>query len=198
MAFAFLRSRSHGEAVPIRQSLRFFPTILGNWQSQEEAIMEDSVLKILKLDDYVTRRYADPSGHSLWLYIGYWETQRKGAQIHSPKHCLPGGGWEPLEAKTVTISIPGRTAPLEVNYYVIQKDQYRQLVFYWYHSQGRTTASEVEAKLQMVKNAMFHNRTDGALVRLISPINDSVQETFVRQEAYVQVLVPVLQQFLPE
>lgn len=194
----FLWSRSYGEAVPIRQPLSLFPQAIGEWQGQEMMPMEESALHLLKLNDYVMRRYTDSSGRNLWLYIGYWETQQRGAQIHSPKHCLPGGGWEPLEAQQVTIPLPGQTAPLAANLYVMQKDQYRQVVLYWYQSQGRTIASEVEAKLQLVKGALLHNRTDAALVRLISPVSGSVQDTFARQVQYVQAMMPLLGQFLPE
>ena len=197
-ALLFLQTRSSGEAIPIHRSLATLPLSIGSWQGQEETTMEESVLQILKLDDYVMRRYTDSSGHSIWVYIGYWETQRRGAQIHSPKHCLPGGGWEPLEVKTVTIPIPAQTLPLQVNHYIIQKDSYRQLVLYWFQSQGRTTASEVNAKLQLLSNALFHNRTDGALVRLTSPVSDSVDETFARQVNYVQALYPLLGEFLPD
>jgi len=197
-AFLFLQTRSSGEAIPIHHPLATLPLSIGNWQGQEDTTMEESILQILKLDDYVMRRYVDLGGHSLWVYIGYWETQRRGAQIHSPKHCLPGGGWEPLEARTVTIPIPTQPQPLEVNHYVIQKDSYRQLVLYWFQSQGRATASEVNAKLQLLSNSLFHNRTDGALVRLISPVSGSVEETFNRQVQYVQALYPLLGEFLPE
>jgi EpsI family protein len=195
---SFLWSRSYGEAVPIRQPLAVFPQVVGEWQGQETVPMEESVLGILKLTDYVMRRYADPSGHSLWLYIGYWETQQRGAQIHSPKHCLPGGGWEPLEAKQVAIPLPGQTTPLTANFYLIQKDHYQQVVLYWYQSQGRAIAGEIQAKLQLIKGTILHNRTDAALVRLISPVNGSVQDTFARQKAYVQAMAPMLGLFLPE
>jgi EpsI family protein len=198
VTFIFLQSRSSGEATPLRRPLETFPVAIGEWRGQEETTLEESIRGILKLDDYVMRRYADPSGHSIWLYIGYWETQRRGAQIHSPKHCLPGGGWEPLEAKTVMIPVAAQATPFEVNHYIIQKDQYRQLVLYWYQSQGRAIASEVDAKVQLLKNALFHNRTDGALVRLISPVEGSVQETFARQMQYVQALYPLLGRYFPE
>jgi EpsI family protein len=197
-AFFFLQFRSYGEAVPIRKQLDAFPMRVGKWQGQEETILEDRVLNMLKLKDYLMRRYVEPEGHSVWLYIGYWDTQRKGAQMHSPKHCLPGGGWEPLEARRVSISLDQPPGAIEVNRYVIQKDQYQQVVLYWYQSQGQAVANEIDAKLQLVKNAIFQNRTDGALIRITSPVSGSVQETFEHQAEYIRTMYAVLSEFLPD
>jgi EpsI family protein len=105
--FLFLQLRSYGEAVPIHKPLAQFPQTVGEWQGRADATLEPDVLSILKLNEYVMRNYNDAAGHNIWLYVGFWETQRKGAQIHSPKHCLPGGGWEPLEASLVPISFEG-------------------------------------------------------------------------------------------
>ena len=85
-ALLFLQFRSYGEAVPIRKSLDNFPAVVGDWREEEGVFFGEAVLNILKVKDYLMRRYVDPSGRSLWLYIGYWDTQRKGAQVHSPKN----------------------------------------------------------------------------------------------------------------
>ena len=197
-ALLFLQFRSSGEAVPIRKPLDTFPAALGEWKGREATILEVEILNVLKVKDYLMRRYMDPSGRSLWLYIGYWDTQRKGAQIHSPKNCLPGGGWEPLEADRVSIPIGGSSGAIQVNRYLLQKDRDKQLVLYWYQSQGQAVASEVSAKVQLVKNAIVHNRTDGALIRIASPVYGSVSETFEWQVQFVQTMYPLLGGFLPE
>lgn len=197
-ALLILQLRSSGEAVPIRKPLGDFPTALGAWQGREATIFEVEILNVLRVTEYLMRRYVDQAGRSLWLYIGYWETQRKGAQMHSPKNCLPGSGWEPLEGSQVTIPLPPPFAPITVNRYLIQKDQAQQLVFYWYHSQGRAIAGEVAARIELVKNAILRNRTDGALVRVSSPIYGSVPDTSQLLVKYVQTLYPVLHEFLPD
>ena len=48
----------------------------------------------------------------------------------------------------------------------------KQLVFYWYQGRGRVIASEYSGKFWMVADAISRNRTDGALVRVITPMND--------------------------
>lgn len=194
----FLLVRSTGEAVPIREPLASFPTALGAWEGREATFFEVEILNILKVKDYLMRRYVESGGGSLWLYIGYWDTQRKGAQMHSPKNCLPGSGWEPLEASRVTVPLPPPYAPITLNRYLIQKDQEQQLVFYWYHSQGQVIAGEVGARIEMVKNAIIRNRTDGALIRVSSPVSESVPETSDRLITFIQAMYPILGEHLPE
>ncbi len=196
--YLFLQFRPADAVIPLRKPFSVFPNLIRNWQGEEALVIEEEVLNTLKVKDYLLRRYVNPSGLGLWLYIGYWDTQRKGAQMHSPKHCLPGGGWEPVEAQQVSIHLAEPLGAIAVNRYLVQKDQYQELVLYWYQSGGQAVASEIDAKLQLVRNAIFHNRTDGALIRISSPIYGSVQETFDLHVNYIQSMYPFLSQFLPD
>jgi len=197
-ALLAIHLRSTGEAVPIRKPLDGFPVTVGQWQGGHGVILGADELNVLKVKDYVARRYMDASGQYLWLYIGYWDTQRKGAQIHSPRNCLPGAGWEPLEASMVTIDLPSPYGPIAVNRFLIQKDQDQQVAFYWYQSQGRATAGEMAARVQLVTNSLFRHRTDGALVRITAPTRGSVSETSRRVIDFIRAMYPVLHEFLPD
>ncbi len=190
--------RSAGEAVQIRKPFDTFPSTLGSWQGQEETILDPDVLNMLKMSDYLMRRYVDPAGRSVLLYVGFWQSQRKGADIHSPKNCLPGGGWEPVEASRLTFPVPGSPGPITVNRYLIQKDKQMQIVIYWFQAQGTVVAGELNAKIEMVRSAILKNRTDGALVRLSAPVQGDVEQTTDRLIQYVQVLYPILHEYLPE
>lgn len=197
-ALLVVQFRSPGEAIQMRQAFSSFPTTLGGWKGQDDMILEPDVLSMLKMSDYLMRRYVDSSGRPVWLYIGYWQSQRKGGDIHSPKNCLPGGGWEPIEASRLSIRIPGRDAPISVNRYLIQKDNQMQITLYWFQTQGKAVAGELGAKIELVRNALLRNRTDGALVRLSSPVQGGVEQTTERLVAYVQALYPILPQYLPD
>ncbi|HVN32100.1 MAG TPA: EpsI family protein [Thermoanaerobaculaceae bacterium] len=195
VALLLLHLRSAGEAVPIRKSLDSFPSSIGSWQAREGALLELDTLNVLKATDYVMRRDQEPSGKSVLLFIAYWNSQRKGAQPHSPKNCLPGAGWEPLEASMLTIPLPG--GPITVNRFLIQKDSDRQVVLYWYQSQGHAIAREMDARLAMMKSSLTRRRTDGALVRVTTPVYGSVAEATDRLVRYVQALYPILGDYLP-
>ena len=196
--FFLLALRSSGEGTPIRRPLERFPTVAGVWEGRETTILDAKIVDKLKLNDHLVRRYEDPAGRSLWTYIGYWQTQRKNAMIHSPKNCLPGNGWEPLEASRVTLGLPAPYGAITVNRYLIQKDQERQLVLYWYHSQGQAIAGEIAARVALIGNSAVRNRTDGAIVRISTPIYGSVSETSAMAADYVRAVYPVLREFLPE
>jgi EpsI family protein len=189
--------RPASEAVQLRKPFSAFPAALGGWKGQEETILDPDTLSMLKMSDYLMRRYVDPSGRPLWLYIGYWQSQRKGGDIHSPRNCLPAGGWEPVEASRLSIPIPGLATPISVNRYLIQKDNQMQVTLYWFQTQGKVVAGELGAKIELVRNAFLKNRTDGALVRLSSPVQGGVEQTTERMVAYVQALYPVLPEYLP-
>jgi EpsI family protein len=85
-----------------------------------------------------------------------------------------------------------------VNRFLIQKDQHQQLVLYWYHSHGKAVAGEIPARLELVKSAVLRNRTDGALIRVSSPVLGSVPATSELLVQYVQAMYPFLSQFLPD
>jgi EpsI family protein len=196
-ALLVLQFRSAGEAVPLRRSLDAFPVAVGDWRVQAAANLDPEVINLLKVNDYVLQRYVDGGGRSVWLYVAYWATQRKGgAQIHSPQNCLPGSGWEPVQASRLVIPLTA-SPPITVNRYLVQKDRSRQVVLYWYHSQGTDVAGEIQAKISMVKNAFVNNRTDGALIRISAPIQGTVQETTERLVQYVQTIYPILGEYLP-
>jgi EpsI family protein len=191
-----LNFRSEDEALPPGKPLHTFDTSVGAWQPREASVFTDDIQNVMKASDYVMRRYSDATGRSLWLFIGYWEKQRKGAQPHSPQNCLPGNGWQPLEVSRVSVPLPATT--LVVNRLLIQKDEQRQLMFYWYRAQGTPVAGELEAKLQLMKNALLHNRTDGAIIRVSSPIYQSVTSTSADFTRFIQKLQPALSEYLPD
>jgi len=170
---------SHGEAVPLSKPLAMFPKVLQSWQGRD-FLMDSRIVDGLALDDYLNRLYEDDSGGELGLYVGYYKSQRNGVTIHSPKNCLPGAGWQPINSGYAELLQPdGQKVP--VNMYVIQKGISRQVVLYWYESHGRIVASEYWAKIYMVLDAIRLNRTDAALVRVVTPVDQN--GTLARQRA---------------
>jgi EpsI family protein len=186
---------SHGEAVPARQSLSSFPLQFGPWLGRETSIAPD-VLKIAGVDDYLSRLYESPGKEPISVYIGYYQSQRTGHLIHSPKNCLPGSGWEPIRSGRVTLTSPeGIQAP--VNLYVIENGLRRQLVLYWYQTHGRIVASEYSAKAYMVLDALRMNRTDAALVRVITPLDRNETVSLERAQQFATELLASSDQYLP-
>ena len=191
------------ERVPPRQPLNTFPMTLDAWRGQNEAPLTDKELAVLGADDYLLRSYFAP-GQAVGLYVGYWETQKRGDTVHSPLNCLPGSGWEPLSRRFLPIAVNGaNNSPrtIEVNRYVIQKGLDRQLVLYWYQSHDRVVASEYWGKFYLVADAVRLSRSDTAIVRVISPIADSTPAAEQAAERvgvdFVQRIFPTLASHIP-
>jgi EpsI family protein len=159
---------------------------------------------VLGADEYLSRVYHTDRRNYVGLYIGYYESQRQGDTIHSPLNCLPGAGWQPVSKSYVPISVvdsDNRPSTITVNRYVIEKGIERQVVLYWYQSHGRAIANEYRSKVLMVYDAVRLNRSDAALVRVISPsiASEDNGETAadVRTVEFVKAMFPLLGKFLP-
>ncbi len=187
---------SHGEAIPLRQPLAQFPAQLGAWQGTADKLSAD-VLDILRVSDYTARLYTAPGKLPIGLYVGYYETQRQGQEIHSPQQCLPGGGWSILSRRNLTIAVPGQGQPVTINNVLVANGAERMVVLYWYQERGRIIASEYTSKLYMIEDAILRNRTDGALVRLTARVRGSQEQTLEELVDFARLAFPVLSTFLP-
>jgi EpsI family protein len=194
-AFVLLHGVSHGEAITPHQPLRTLPYVLGSWTGTEQPLTE-RIVQAVGVSDYANRIYFSQKEGLAQLYVGYYATQRTGDTIHSPKNCLPGAGWDPVQSGYATISLSGGRQII-VNEYVIQQGLDKELVFYWYQGRGRVIASEYSGKFWMVADAISRNRTDGALVRLITPMNDSEEKARARLESFTQLVFPPLDSLIP-
>ena len=158
---------------------------------------------MLGVDDYLNRVYFGADRAAVGLYVGFYNSQRQGDAIHSPLNCLPGAGWEPLSKSSITIPVTARMGPtnIDANRYVIQKGLNRQLAIYWYQSHGRTVASEYWSKFFLIRDAVRLNRTDAALVRIIAPIEASLDAGESRAESraidFVKAAFPLLGDYIP-
>ncbi|MBK1725257.1 VPLPA-CTERM-specific exosortase XrtD [Thiocystis violacea] len=188
------------DVTPKRPELVFFPSNIGEWRGQRGQI-EPIYLDALKLDDYLMADYRNPTGDLINLYIAYYESQRKGASVHSPKSCLPGGGWRLQDFSQR--AIPGTGVggqPIRVNRSLIQMGEKRALVYYWFQQRGRVMTNEYLVKWYLFWDALTRNRTDGALVRLTldAPLGEDLNELDALMSEFVNLIEPSLRRFIPE
>ena len=192
---AYTRGAAGPEHPAPRTSLAVMPLTVGQWHGVEAAPLADDVLSQLGVDDYVNRRYAAAATPPISLYVGYYASQRQGDTIHSPQNCLPGAGWQPIFADRAEIGSGGSSLP--VNRFVIQKGLDRQAVLYWYQGRGRVIANEFANKGWLMLDAARLRRTDGGLVRLITPVASTQEDAFALLAAFGGALVPELWNYLP-
>lgn len=176
-------------------SFASFPMQFGLWQGRRNQL-DFTVLQELALTDYVIADFyhRDDMTSAVNFYVAFYQSQRKGVSPHSPKVCIPGGGWEIAEFKRTSLN------DVPVNQALIRKGSESQLVYYWFVERGQAVANEYYKKWMLFRDALALNRTDGALVRLVVPI-ESAESRLVAEEkarSLMQVAYPKLLSYLPD
>lgn len=187
------------EKIPANKSLAQFPLNIGEWNGRRDS-MDQRFIETLHLSDYVIVNYKNSFGKQVNFYTAYYESQRKGESIHSPATCLPGSGWsfEDAGSQEIPVDYKGNET-LPVNRAYMLKNDYRQLSYYWFPQRGRILTNAYQLKLYAFWDALTRQRTDGALVRVITPVydNEELADAENRLQSFTQAIVPVLNKFLP-
>lgn len=197
LPFVATQLTERGEAPPARQPFLEFPMQLKGW-SGTSFPLEARYIEVLKFDDYVLADYQEPQSPAVNLYMAYYRSQRKGQSAHSPQSCIPGGGWEIGTIDTMQLGLSGDHAP--ANRVLIQKGDQRQLVLYWFKQRDRVLANEYLVKLYVLWDAMTRQRTDGALIRLTTPIQQNETDHSAEQRLirFAQNMNPILTRYVPD
>lgn len=198
------------EARPARADFAEFPLQISAWHGRRERL-EAIYLDRLKLDDYLLADFVRdaPEGAAtvgqvapdpVNLYVAYYASQRTGEAAHSPRSCLPGGGWQILDfTQREVAGVRLNGAPLRVNRAIVQHGTDRQLVYYWFQERGRDITNEYLVKWYLLEDALLRNRTDGALVRLVTPVqeNEPTAAADARLAQFASRALPALHDYLP-
>ena len=195
---AILRMRDRAETVPPYRLLSTFPMQIGDWQATELSMSRDE-LEVLGPGEFLLRDYtSSPMNAPVNLFIAFFPSQRTGDTIHSPRNCLPGSGWTPTEYVRIPVQRSDGSS-IVINQYIVAKAMDRVLVLYWYQAHGRVTPSEYWAKAFLVADSVRLNRTDGALVRVISPIpsRGSIEVAQTTALKFVHQILPMLDDYIP-
>jgi|SRR4051812_45570002 EpsI family protein len=185
--------------VPQRKQLAEFPKQLGAWTAGADEKLGQDVSDVLKADDYLSRTYFDGRTRPINLFVAYYNVQKAGESMHSPKNCLPGSGWRPVVNDTVELGQDEKGKPIRINRYLIEKGNDRSLVLYWYQANGRIIASEYAGKVYLVWDALRTGRRDGALVRLVLPLttHDDPKKLLDEGLTFARTAMPGLKSVIP-
>lgn len=186
------------EHVPRRLSFGLYPTAIGDWQGRRETL-DPAYLDELMLDDYLMIDFTRAAQPPINLYVAWYDSQRAGRSAHSPRSCLPAGGWQikSLTQRELSGVRIGRQ-PLRVNRALIQLGRQRQLVYYWFQQRGRVITNEYAAKWYLFWDALTRNRTDGALVRLVVPLEADGADADRQLTEFASAAAPTLAPFVPD
>jgi exosortase D (VPLPA-CTERM-specific) len=188
------------EKIPAKKNLDQFPLKIGEWSAAQRQRMAQKFIVELDLSEYVIINYQNRNEKKVNFYVAYYESQSKGKSIHSPATCLPGSGWSFDQSGTMKINgVPGNNETFEVNRAVVQLGRKRQLSYYWFPVRGRILNNAYQLKIYNFWDAITQQRTDGALVRLITSVyeDETLEDAEKRLQSFVRDVAPVLEEYIP-
>lgn len=201
VTLAFSRGVEFREKIPIKKSFYQFPLSMKGWEAKGRQELGEIYLDALDLSDYLLMDFHNISGHSVNLYVAYYESQSKGKSIHSPATCLPGSGWDFKSSGAIQIVGPddGNGTNIKINSAIMQKGSHRQLSYYWFQQRGRILTNAYQLKLYAFWDLLTMQRSDGALVRLITPINknEEIIDAEKRLNNFLTIIMPMLDEYIP-
>ena len=198
MALAALLMAVGQEVEPqkLAKPLSALPLRLGKWRGMgPDQTLDRRTLEVLKPSAYLLRNYAYPDGEICAVFVAFFALQQEGQIIHSPRHCLPGNGWQIARREIVEVSGPG--GPWRVNHLVLARNLRKLSVLYWYQGRGRVESDEYRDRVRLVLDGILHNRSDGALVRLTMETPLGVRHSLGLQKQLASRLIPALGKILP-
>ncbi len=175
-----------------------FPATIAGWTGRRQAL-EPKYLEALRLDDYIMIDYRESGGQPVNFYSAYYQTQDSTRAVHSPHDCMPGGGWEIQKLEQRTFNADSGSGSFPMMRAVIQLGSSRQLVYYWFQERGRHMTNEYVVRWYLFWDALTRHRTDGALVRFVTPIpaGANEQDADATLTALAARIVPKLGQYIP-
>ena len=183
--------------MPLVEPLATLPMSLEGFSGKDLEVPPEQQA-IAGMSSYVMRIFEEPKdagGRAFSVYVGYYESQTQGKSIHSPKNCLPGAGWEPINAGTTTI--PVGTAAVSVNRYLLGKESQTALVYYWYQGRGRIAANEYKVKWNLLQDKALRGRSEETLVRIVVPYSGSAAAADSVATRVAAELIPKIEAHLP-
>jgi EpsI family protein len=180
----------------LRAPLDHLPRVIGGWQAvAPDRRLDARTMELLKPQNYLLRNYRK-DGRDIALFVAYFGLQQEGQIIHSPRNCLPGGGWEIVKRSLVTI--PSADGGWRVNHLILQNELTRLSVLYWYQGRGRIESNEYWERLSLVTDAIRLRRNDGALMRLTTVQPRQGGQEVLDQELFLAAaLIPAMERLLP-
>lgn len=196
LGYLFVLAGNRQREMPLPRPLATMPSKLAGYSGTDLQISEGEQ-RAAGMSAYLLRAFAKDTVTAFTVYVGYYDHQRQGKTIHSPKNCLPGAGWEALQSSQVVVDAPA--GPETVNRYLLQSKTARALVLYWYQGRGRVAANEYRVKWELLRDAAIQGRTEEALVRIVVFLDSGMDAHHAEDLARTVAaeLIPAVQKALP-
>jgi len=192
----FLYTRSSTEHISKPPIKTYFEHIDG-YKILRHVEMEESVLSLLKLDDYLYTDYLGENG-KITLYIGYYYTADKASAAHSPLICYPSQGWE-IEEQIPDLEMSVPPSVIHYNEIITSLSKQKELVLYWFQAHHDTNTVPFRNKTNVAYNKLVNKGEQHAFVRVSVPFG-TVSDNQVKQDAldFIKAFYPQFISFVDE
>ena len=145
----------------------------------------------------VSRLYQASPNEAIELFVGYRSRQFGVERLRSPKLVFPEG-WEYASTGAVKIPLAGGQT-IDSIWLETRSGNARKLVVFWYQVRGLAFASDIGNRIELFRGLLSQGRTDGAVVRLASPVGDreTIEQAKHRVLEFSTSLHPELIRLLP-
>lgn len=181
--------------VPLARPFGEFPASHAGWRMTGQANLGENIIKVLMPTDYLSRRYAREDGASVDMYLSFFNGGPDAGRIHSPKHCLPGGGWTEMSSRHTTLDLGGEAVDLAQAVYAMGNN--REVIYYWFSMRGKTMSDEFSLKIAEITGSMFHRRRDQSFMRISVQGGGSLEAAEKQIEDFLRDFYPLIRDFLP-
>ena len=189
---------NRAETIKPNKSFGTFPMTIGPWQGSSSRF-DQKIYDKLGVDDSILAAYRSEKDETVQLYVGFYQSQREGDLIHSPKNCMPGSGWNIARTSIEAVDVSDHDIPKNINVIklLLVKGSQKQVVLYWFQSRGRVISSEYLQNIWLVIDSITKHRTDGSFVRVISPVVKGEDETLKIMKDFIRAVYPYLNEYIP-
>ncbi len=139
-------------------------------------------LRVLGADTTLIRSYTGETGIEIEFFLGYFARPQENSQIHSPKHCYPGSGWDIISEDRLEIAF--EMGPGYVKRLTITNGEDHRLVIYWFSINGQPIPDEFSLKYHQMKNTLLSRPQAASFIRFSTTIkpddNKKTEEAMLR------------------
>jgi len=131
------------------------------------------------------------------VYVGFYGSLAAVMEVHNPERCYPGQGWTILSTGKTAMGL-FRDKQIPAQEIIVGKNGNRRLVRWWYNAGSRPIKTRLRHVYAMLAMSTITGRTDGALVRLETPVDDygeAAAETRINE--FQRSILPQLEKALP-
>lgn len=169
-----------------------------NGYTGTDAYIDPGEIRVLGSDETLFRLYQGGELEKVWVFLGYFGSAQEKSQIHSPKNCYPGSGWNIYEEGTAQLRIAAR--PIVVKKLFITDGDMRQIVFYWFATPSGIITNEFGLKWDQMKNALMRRSLSAVFIRFSAEIERGQSELEAEKnlKKFVETILPHLGKELRE